>query len=69
MAADFFFDQPCTLAHPAGDERKINLVNFAFSKLRGQCTMRVVGFGNNETTARIFVQSVDDPGTFDAADG
>ena len=60
MAADCSFDHAGAFAQLAGDEREVNLLNTAFRKLLRQSAMRFVVFGNDQTTARVFIETVDD---------
>lgn len=68
MATDFFLNRAGGFAQPSRNQRQINLFNGAFSKLCRQPPVRVVGFGNNQATARFFVESMDNSGSLFAAD-
>jgi len=50
------------------DQRDIFLVHVMLFKLRGQFTMRFVGFGGDDQTGGFLVQAVDNPRPQDAAD-
>src|ERR1700730_17564356 len=59
MAADRSFDHAGSFAQLAGDEREINFFNTALRELLRQAAMRFVVFGDDQTPARVFIETAD----------
>ena len=68
VTSDFFFNGPCAFPQLSGDEREINLFYAAPCKLRRQSAVRFIGFCDDQTTARLFIQSMDNSRPFFSAD-
>src|SRR6266550_3024838 len=68
VPANFFFDHARLFAQFSGDERKINLFDPPLCKLPRQFSMRLIVLRDNKTAACFFVETVNDPGSFFAAD-
>jgi hypothetical protein len=68
MSANFFFDHTRLFPQFSGDERKINLFDPSLCKLPRQFSMRPIVFRYDKTSARLFVETVNDSGPFFATD-
>src|SRR4029077_6837770 len=68
MTSDFLFKSSGALPQLSRDKREINLLYLARSELPRQSTMRHVGFCDDKTPARFFVQPMNDSRSFFAAD-
>jgi hypothetical protein len=67
MASDLFFDYACCFAQFAGDQREINLFDYALGKLPGQFPVRCVIFRDDQAATRFFVEAMNDAGPFFSA--
>ena len=68
MTSNFLFNSSRALPQLSRNEREINLLYRARSELPRQSTVRHVGFCDDQTTARFFVQPMNDSRSFFAAD-
>ena len=67
MTADRRFDHTSAFAHFAGDQREISFFDTALCELGGQPAMRLVVLGHDETTARLFIEPMNNAGPLFAA--
>lgn len=67
MTADWCFDHTSAFAHFAGDQREISFFDTALRELGGQPAMRLVVLGHDETTARLFIEPMNNAGPLFAA--
>jgi hypothetical protein len=68
MASDLFFDYSRCFAQFAGDQREINLFDYALGKLPGQFPVRCIIFRDDQTPTRFLVEAMNDAGPFFSAD-
>ena len=68
VSPDFFFDYACLFAQLPGDEREINLLDYALGKLSRQFSMRRIIFRDDKTAAGVFVETMHDAGPFFSTD-
>jgi hypothetical protein len=68
MPADLLLDHSGGSAQFSRGEGEIDFLDGAGGKLEGQPAMRLIVFGNDQTTARFFVETVHDSGPFFSAD-
>src|SRR5438034_8317781 len=68
MSANFFFDYARALAQFSGDHGEINLFDPPLGKLPRQFSMRRIVFRYDKTSARLFVEAMNDSGPLFATD-
>ena len=67
MTADRRFDHTRAFARFARDQREVSFFDAAFRELNGQPAMRLVVLGHDETTARVFIEPMNNAGPLFAA--
>ena len=68
VSANFFFDYARVFAQFSGDEGEINLFDPPLCKLPRQFSMRPIVFRRDKTSARLFVETMNDSGPLFATD-
>ena len=67
MTANFFFDHAGALPQFSGDKREINFLDSARCELFRQSAMGFVILRDDDAAARVFIEAMNDAGTFFSA--